>query len=324
MKKVVITYGDINGIGFEIMVKALNKLNLHSNEVMLVGAPEVFDFYREKYNLTLINKYELAEVTVAPGALEIGAENLLSGEHCFRCLQKACELVNGNKVLNIVTAPVSKRALNLAGHNYSGQTEVIEHFLAKKDEKSEMLFVTGDFRMLLLTRHVPLGAVAASISKDMIIDKITRLNKVLQEKFEIKRPKIALLALNPHAGENGLLGTEEQKIIKPAIRALNEIGCDVVGPLVADAAFAEFGKYYFAGKHLPYDCYVSMYHDQGLIPVKLLASDLAVNTTIGLSSIRTSPSHGTAYNIAGKNEARYSSMIAAIQLALKLAKNAGF
>ncbi len=322
MKKIAVTYGDINGIGFEVMVKALNKLNLPAEDVLLVGSKKVFDFYAAKYNLKLVNKYKIAEVPISDRAFEVGHENILSGEHCFKCLEKVCELVKTGEAKNIVTATVSKHALYSAGYNFSGQTEILEHFLGDTEtsgKKSEMLFVAGRFRLMLLTRHLPLSAVPQVLTKELIFEKIQRLDKSLREDFGLNEPRIGVLALNPHAGEQGLLGSEEQKIIIPALNELREKGVNVSTPLVADAAFAEIGRLRSAKKHLPYDCYVAMYHDQGLIPVKLLAFDSAVNTTIGLGAIRTSPSHGTAYDIAGKNIARYDSMAAAIQLAVKLA-----
>ncbi len=318
MKNIVVTYGDLNGIGFEIMVKALNALVLPIDKVKIVGSPKVFSYYDKNYNLKLKKDYEIIDVELSENAFNIGKENVYSGEHCFLCLKKACELVNNKKASSIVTAPVSKHVLNMAGHNFSGQTEVLEHFLAEKNEKSEMLFVADDFKILLLTRHIALNNISKSITKKMIQDKIIRLNEVLINSFNIKKPKIGLLALNPHAGENGILGTEEISIIKPAIHALIKENINIEGPLVADAAFAKFGKCYFEKKPLPYDCYVAMYHDQGLIPMKLLAQDTAINTTIGLSAIRTSPSHGTAFDIAGKNIANANSMIEAIKLAIKI------
>lgn len=317
MNKIGITYGDLNGIGVEILIKALNSLDIPSENVVIIGSQKVFDYY-SKIGMTLNKSYELIDVELNEKAISIGLENPISGEHCFQCLKKVCELVKTNKIKNIVTSPVSKHVLNLAGHNFSGQTEILEYFLANKNEKSEMLFVANHFKMLLLTRHIALNDVSKNISKEIIIDKIMRLDNVLKTAFRIANPKIGILALNPHAGENGLLGEEEINIINPAIKELKNSGINVEGAIVADAAFAQLGRSYFAKERLPYDCYVAMYHDQGLIPMKLLAMDNAVNTTIGLSSIRTSPSHGTAFDIAGKNIAREDSMISAIKLALEL------
>ena len=318
MKKLALTYGDLNGVGVEILIKALNFLNLSVDDVVIVGSKKVFDFYSKNYNLNLDKNYEIIDVPLEDNAFSVGEENEQSGEHCFLVLKKVCELVDGGIVKNIVTAPVSKHVLNIAGHNFSGQTEILEHFLADNSDKSEMLFVSDDFKVFLLTRHIALSEVSQAITKEIIIDKIERLNNVLCSQFKINEPKLGVLALNPHAGENGLLGEEEELIIKPAILELKNRNVNVFGPLVSDATFAQFGKAYFAKDKLPFDCYVAMYHDQGLIPMKLLAMDNAVNTTIGLKSIRTSPSHGTAFDIAGKGIARIESMVSAIELALKL------
>ena len=319
MRKVAVTYGDFNGIGFEIMVKALNKLDLPYEDIILVGSQKIFDYYSSRYNLRLKNDYKLVDVPIGYAGIDIGQENAVSGEHCFKCLETVCELVDDGRVRNVVTAPVSKHVLNMAGYNYSGQTEVLEKFLAKENQKPEMLFVAGNFRVMLLTRHIPVKDVSPALSKSMIIEKMNRLNHSLVKNFGIMKPKIGLLSFNPHAGEDGIIGTEEKEIILPAIRELRMSGMDISGPLVPDATFAQIGKSYSFGKIMPYDCYVAIYHDQGLIPMKLLAGDDAVNVTIGLSSIRTSPAHGTAYDIAGRGMARCDSMLSAVSLALKLA-----
>ena len=204
MKKIGITYGDLNGIGVEILIKALNFLDISSEDVIIVGSQKVFDYY-SKMGLKLNKSYKIADVELNEHSVSIGAENSKSGEHCFQCLKKVCELVETSEIKNIVTAPVSKHVLNLAGHNFSGQTEVLEYFLAKENEKSEMLFVSNDFKMFLLTRHIPVNDVSIKISKEIILDKIMRLDNVLKSAFKISNPKIGVLALNPHAGENGLL-----------------------------------------------------------------------------------------------------------------------
>ncbi len=318
MKKIVLTYGDLNGIGVEILVKALNSLDLPVSDVIIAGSKKVFDFYSQKYDLRLNKNYEISDVYLDEQAFEIGKENQFSGEHCFLCLKKACELVKTGIAKNIVTGTVSKHVLNLAGHHFSGQTEILEYFLANDGEKSEMLFAAGDFRVFLLTRHIPLSAVPNHITPKMLKKKIFRLATSLKTNFGINNPQIGILALNPHAGENGLLGSEEESVIKPALETLRAQGINVSNPLVADAEFAKLGKKYISGEKLDYDCYVAMYHDQGLIPMKLLAQDCAVNTTIGLKALRTSPSHGTAFDIAGKGVARAESMKSAIELALSI------
>ena len=211
-----------------------------------------------------------------------------------------------------MTAPVSKKAMNLAGHNYSGQTEVLEHYLANSNQKAQMLFICSNFSLLLFTRHLPLTEVASHIKKDILIEKAIHLNNSLKTQLGIQNPKIAICALNPHSGENGLFGNEEIDEIIPAIKQLRQLGISIEGPFPADTLF-----YNCYNNICNYDCYIALYHDQGLIPVKLMERDECVNTTIGLDVIRTSPAHGTAFDIAGKNLANPQSMIRAIELALQ-------
>lgn len=315
-KKILITLGDINGIGPEITVKALNELNLPQNTAILVTSKKVLDFYAQNFNLQLKNPYEIIEVDIDLKAFDIGKENKFSGDFSFHVLKKACEAASKN-LYNIVTAPISKYSLNLAGHNFSGQTEILENFLAKKNQKTEMLFISDNFRIMLLTRHIPIAKVSSSITKTIFEEKVLRLNNFLKNKCKIVNPKIAICALNPHAGENGLLGDEEKNILIPVIEKLNKNGLNLSLPLVADALFAQTYLQY-QNQKFPYDCYIAMYHDQGLIPMKAFAQKSAVNTTIGLDIIRTSPSHGTAFDIAGKNKASEKSMIAAIKIAANL------
>ena len=206
--------------------------------------------------------------------------------------------------------------MHLAGHNFNGQTEVLEKFLAHKGQKAEMLFVSRDFRVLLLTRHCALKDVSSCLTKEVILEKVERLRSYFQNKLLIKKPSFALCALNPHAGENGIIGTEEDEIIVPAIEAVRNRGINITNPLPADTLFIGGVQNYLRGEKTPYDCYIACYHDQGLIPIKAVASEKTVNMTIGLDIIRTSPSHGTAFDIAGKNIANPESMIEAIKYCL--------
>ena len=239
------------------------------------------------------------------------------GKYCFECLRTACDLVHLGQIQGIVTGPVSKEQLNKSGYHYSGQTEILEKMLSvDKNDKGEMLFIANELRVMLLTRHLPLKNI--EISEDMIIEKVQRLDKFLKEKCNIPYPKIALCALNPHAGENGILGNEEIDTIIPAVHKLNQLGIFAYGPYSADGLFSNAGKKYLQNKKPDYDAIVAMYHDQGLCAVKALTGNDAVNTTIGLKVIRTSPSSGTAYDIKGKNIANPDGMIDAIRLLLKL------
>lgn len=296
--KIVITTGDVNGIGAEITIKALKSFN--SKNFVVISNRKVLDFYGcENLECELVEIPYDAEVV--PG--KITAE---SGEFSFRALELACKL----KPKAIVTAPVAKEAMHLAGHFFNGQTEVLEHFLAREGQKAEMLFADGDFKVLLLTRHCPLKSI--QITEDLIIEKIERLVQSLQT----SSPRLAICGLNPHAGENGVLGSEEIDIIIPAVRNLQSKGIDITLPQPSDTLFIGAAEALKNGQKLPYDCYIAMYHDQGLIPMKLLAGSKAVNVTIGLDILRTSPSHGTAFDIAGKNVANPNSMIEAIKYAL--------
>ena len=304
--KIVITTGDPNGIGAEVTIKALNLMNLPARDIVIISNSKVLNTYG-----SLQNNYKMIEIDypskVIPG--EVSAE---AGEFAFKALEKACEL----NPKFIVTAPTSKEAMNLAGHHYKGQTEILEHFLAHDGQKAEMLFVSKDFRVLLLTRHCALKDVSDLITKELLIEKTERLRSFFQNKLMIKKPNFALCALNPHAGEHGVIGTEEDEKILPAIEAVRKRGINITNPLPADTLFVKAVQSYLRGEKQMYDCYIACYHDQGLIPIKAVASEKTVNMTIGLDIIRTSPSHGTAFDIAGKNLANPESMIEAIKYCL--------
>lgn len=304
--KIAITTGDPNGIGAEITIKALNMLNLPSKDIVVISNSKVLNTYGH-----INNNYEVIEIDyphkVVPG--EVLSE---AGNFAFKLLEKACEI----KPKFIVTAPTSKEAMNLAGHKFNGQTEVLEHFLAHNGQKAEMLFVSKDFRVLLLTRHCALKDVSTILTKEVIIEKVERLRSYFQNKLFIKKPSFALCALNPHAGENGLIGSEEEQVIIPAVEAVRNRGINITNPLPADTLFIGGVQSYLKNEKSPYDCYIACYHDQGLIPIKSVASEKTVNMTIGLDIIRTSPSHGTAFDIAGKNIANPDSMMEAIKYCL--------
>jgi len=303
MDKVAILTGDPNGIGAEVTLKALKFLNLPKDKIVLISNKSIIGDYDD---------YELIEIPYNKEDIRFGQVTKEAGEFSFQSLKKVCEL----KPKAIVTAPVAKNALHLAGHFYNGQTEVLQKYLGGDNKKAEMLFVAGDFRVLLLTRHCALKDI--KLTKEIVINKIENLSKVFEDKFRIKNPKFALCGLNPHAGEDGILGTEEIEILIPAVEYLRKEGIDVSYPKPSDTLFIKAGQCYYTDKKDEYDCYIACYHDQGLIPIKTVAGDKAVNTTIGLDIIRTSPAHGTAFDIAGKNIANPDSMIEAIKLALKL------
>ena len=312
MRKIAITTGDPNGIGAEITIKALNKLGLNPENIVIISNRKILDFYGK-----LDKEYEIIEIPFN-SEIKVGEVTKESGEFSFQSVKKACEI--GAKA--IVTAPVAKNALYLAGHKYNGQTEILQKYLAHNGQLAEMLFLAEDFRVLLLTRHVALKDI--NLTKDVVVEKVLNLKDFFNQHFGIKNPRFALCGFNPHAGEDGILGQEEIEILIPAVNELRHKGINITKPLPADTLFVDAAREYLAttlGKKFEttrptYDCYIANYHDQGLIPIKTVAGDKTVNMTIGLDVIRTSPGHGTAFDIAGKNIADETGMIEAIKAVL--------
>lgn len=302
MNKIAITTGDPNGIGAEITIKALNILDIPEDKIVILSNKKILDFYGK-----LNKNYEIIEIPYDAEAIRPGELTKEAGEFSFNSLKKVCEI----KPKAIVTAPVAKKALYLAGHKFNGQTEILQKYLSHNNQLAEMLFVAGNFRVLLLTRHCALKDI--NLTKELVITKIENLVKTFDEQFKITNPKFALCGFNPHAGEDGILGREEQDILIPAVEALNKEGINITKPLPADTLFIKAAKHYFNNEKDEFDCYIANYHDQGLIPIKTVAGESTVNMTIGLDIIRTSPGHGTAFDIAGKNIASPNGMIAAIK-----------
>lgn len=305
LKKIAIPTGDANGIGAEITIKALNKLKLPKESVVLVSNKNVLETYG-KLNID----YPIVEIPYEKKYLTPGNNSKQSGEFGYLALESACKMARDEKIQGIVTAPLSKNGMHLAGYEFNGQTEVLQKLLAQKGQCAEMLFVSGTFRVLLLTRHVALKEIC--IDKDKIISQISCLEIFFKERLKIKSPKFALCGFNPHAGENGILGKEEQDILIPAVEELSKLHIDITKPLPADTLFIDAARAYLKGEDPPFDCYIATYHDQGLTPIKTVAARKTVNMTIGLDVVRTSPCHGTAFDIAGQNIANEDSMIEAI------------
>lgn len=307
MNKIAITTGDPNGIGAEITIKALRLLDLPQDSVVIISNREILDYYGK-----LDKEYEVIEIPYDRKYIACGNVTKQAGEFSFQSIVKACEI----KPKAIVTAPVAKNALHLAGHFYNGQTEVLQKYLAKENQLAEMLFVADGFRVLLLTRHCALKDV--ELTKNMVVTKVKNLVETFQKQFCIQNPKFALCGFNPHSGEDGILGTEEKEILIPAVNELKACGIDITLPLPSDTLFVNAAKAYFNKEKDVYDCYIANYHDQGLIPIKTVAGDKTVNMTIGLDVIRTSPGHGTAFDIAGKNIANPQAMVEAIKTVITL------
>lgn len=302
MDKIAITTGDPNGIGAEITIKALKKLDLPKDKIVLISNKKILDFYGK-----LDKDYEIIEIPYETKDIKIGEITKEAGDFAFKSLLKVCEI----RPKAIVTAPTAKNAMYLAGHKFNGQTEVLQKYLSHDNQLAEMLFVANNFRVLLLTRHCALKDI--HLNKEIVTTKVQNLVKTFQKHFGINNPKFALCGFNPHAGEDGILGTEERDILIPAVNELQTQGINITMPLPADTLFVNAAKNYFANKKDEFDCYIANYHDQGLIPIKTVAGISTVNMTIGLDIIRTSPGHGTAFDIAGKNIANPDGMIAAIK-----------
>jgi 4-hydroxythreonine-4-phosphate dehydrogenase len=330
MKPVLaITVGDFNGIGPEIALKAIaSAVARRACTPVLVGPIDVFKWYRRKLRLELkfqspakdarklpsdgrkqsVRLVETSEVTgIHPGLI---AEE--AGRAAGEAIASATQMAMEGDADAIVTAPISKRALHLAGLDYPGHTEYIQHLTGAAGVA--MMLVTRDLRIGLVTIHIPLSEVASVVTSELIIAKTLLVHHALRRDWQIRKPRIALLGLNPHAGEDGDIGTEEATAIAPALRILKNQSVSVEGPFPADAFFAR----YRPGE---WDAVLAMYHDQGLIPLKMAGKGKAVNVTIGLPIVRTSPDHGTAFDIAGKGAADPSSMIEAIKLAAMVARN---
>ena len=238
-------------------------------------------------------------------------ENLKMGEFAVKSLKRATQALKENEIDVLVTAPINKHNIQSESFNFPGHTD----YLAKELEGDSLMFmVTNDLRVGLLTDHVPVKDVSSHINKALIDKKINTIYNTLQTDFGIRRPKIAVLGINPHTGDNGVIGKEDDEVLRPSLKALVDSGKLVYGPYAADSFFG-------SGNYKNFDAIVAAYHDQGLIPFKTLSFGKGVNYTAGLSKIRTSPDHGTAFEIAGKGEANETSFKEAIYLAIRIFNN---
>jgi 4-hydroxythreonine-4-phosphate dehydrogenase len=308
--------GDLNGIGLEIIIKALS-----DSRILDFCTPVIFannksiNFYRKslqdinfaftiikdliKPNVKQVNVFSCweEEVAITPGQL-----NETGGKYAFKSLKAAVEALQNKQIHGLVTAPIHKKNIQSEEFNYSGHTPYFKD--AFKVDDVVMLLTASNIRVGLLTEHVPVTELASHITSAAILSKLRIMNDSLIKDFGIDKPKIAVLGLNPHAGDEGLIGKEEQTIIKPAIKEARNNNFYVFGPYSADAFFAR-------GQFEKFDAVLAMYHDQGLIPFKSLAIGEGVNYTAGLPIVRSSPDHGTAFDIAGKGIADASSFVAA-------------
>ncbi len=327
--KIALTLGDPAGIGPEVVAKALGSLPLQGAEITVVGDAALLGT-GEQSLLAQINRQEIALQSLPVSGCDAaslcpGAPTIATGHASFVWLQRAIAGALTGQFDAVVTGPIAKAVWHQAGHDYPGQTEVLAEGAGVRG--FAMAFAarsphTGwSLRTLLATTHIPLKAVPESLSPDLMTQKLDLLIKGLAQDFGVSQPRIAVAGLNPHSGEAGKLGTEEQDWLIPWLEAQRSRhpGLTLDGPIPPDTLWVGAGQAWYRNRQAsPYDAYLALYHDQGLIPVKLMAFDRAVNFTMGLPFVRTSPDHGTAFDIAGKGIAQADSMVAAIQLAIEL------
>lgn len=312
-----ISCGDLNGIGTELIIKTFSDARiLDICTPVIFGSNKLINFYRKsipevnfnyqstrefnRLNHKQINLFSCweEEVVINPGQLsDVG------GKYAVLSLQTAVAALKQKQVDGLVTAPIHKKNIQSADFAFTGHTPYLKKMFEMNDVV--MMLCAGNFRVALVTEHVPVSEVAKHITREKILSKLTIVHQSLQRDFGIDKPRIAVLGLNPHAGDEGLIGNEEETIIRPAIKDAKNNNMLVVGPYSADAFFArrQFNQF---------DAVLAMYHDQGLIPFKALAIGEGVNYTAGLPAVRTSPDHGVAFDIAGKDKADVSSFLAAI------------
>jgi 4-hydroxythreonine-4-phosphate dehydrogenase len=324
--KIGISIGDINGVGPETIIKALeNNRALKNVTIVIYGAYKVFEHYKQSIpgsqiqfhsinsaQQALAGKYNIVTAWQEQAPINVGKANIEGGQYAIKSLDKAMEDLKAKNIDALVTAPINKFAMQSADFGFPGHTEYLTHHDSANE--SLMLMVSDQLRVGIVTNHIPVSKVASAISKQLILDKVKILNKALIEDFDIDRPVIAILGLNPHASDQGAIGDEEEKIIKPAILEAKKQGYLVTGPHPADGFFGN-------GSWSKVDAVLAMYHDQGLVPFKSLAFGGGVNVTCGLSFVRTSPDHGTAFDIAGTNTANPASMMEALYTAIDIVRS---
>ena len=329
--KVGISQGDFNGIGYEVILKTFSDARIFEIcTPVLYGSQKIVSFYNKMLEAAEIAPAEYHIIHDAQKAVH-GKLNLIScvndhvqtepglsteaaGKAAFMSLEAATSDLRKGTIDALLTAPINKHNIQSENFKFPGHTEYLEEKFGNANHKSLMILLNDNIRVALVTGHIPLSEVKQQLTTAGILEKITIFNKSLREDFGILRPHIAVLSLNPHAGDNGLIGDEEASIIKPAIEEADKNGILVFGPYASDGFFGSQTYHSFDG-------ILAMYHDQGLAPFKALAMDSGVNFTAGLSVVRTSPAHGTAYDIAGKNEASENSFRQALYTLIDVYRN---
>ena len=324
--KIGISVGDINGIGLEVILKTFMETKMLDYCTPIVyGHTKVASYHRKALNIgdlmfNVINspadanprKVNMINAWEEDVKIELGVANETGGKYAFLSLQKATDDLANGSIDALVTAPINKNNIQSENFSFPGHTEYLQERSGSNDVL--MFLISETLRVGVVTGHIPVLEVPTAITKEKIVKKIQLINESLKKDFWIEKPKIAILGLNPHASDNGLLGKEEAEIISPAIQEAFDKGIICFGPYPADGFFGN-------GTYKKFDAVLAMYHDQGLIPFKTIAFDTGVNYTAGLKFVRTSPDHGTGYDIAGKNLADPTSFMEAVFAAIHIVKH---
>lgn len=325
--RVAITHGDINGVGYEVIIKTFSDSRMFDLcTPVLYGSSKVASYHKklltsvtQEMNFNVIhdaaealdNRYNVLNLTQDEIKIDLGKSTEIAGALARKSLDRACEDLKAGKVDVLVTAPINKRNIQAPDFDFPGHTEYLSHQFGAS---SLMLMVCDRIRIGIVTNHLALKDVPTALTHDLLINKITLLNQSLKRDFGITRPKIAVLALDPHAGDNGVIGDFDARVIMPVIDEAQDNGILAYGPFPSDGFFGseQFNKF---------DGVLALYHDQGLIPFKLMSFTEGVNYTAGLPYVRTSPAHGTGYDIAGKDRASEQSFRSAVYLACNILRN---
>ncbi len=321
--KIGISIGDVNGIGIEIILKTFqDKRMLDFCVPVIFGSTKLISEYNKQTNIAtqingihhinkaFPNKINVLNVWKEDVEVELGRPTKKSGEYAFKSLEAATNTLVDGEIDILVTAPINKDNIQSENFSFPGHTEFLE---SKLEGESLMILMTDQLKIGLITGHIPISDVSNNITSEIIKQKTAILYQTLKQDFGVNKPKIAVLGLNPHCGDKGVIGNEDDEIIKPTLEEIQQEGKLVYGPYAADSFFG-------SENYKNFDAVLAMYHDQGLAPFKTLSFGEGVNFTAGLSKIRTSPDHGTAYELAGKNNASISSFKEAIFAAIKLFK----
>lgn len=318
--RIGITHGDVNGIGYEIIIKTLLDQRLTEQYTLMVyGSSKVASYHRKvlninEFNFNLVRKADQAHPRRANIVnihdeeirIDLGKSTPIAGELALMSLEAACDDLLRGLIDVVVTAPINKKNIQSPGFTFPGHTEYFARKFAS--DNYLMLMINNILRIGVVTGHIPLHQVREALSQELILSKIRVMNHSLMRDFGIVKPRIAVLGVNPHAGDDGLLGDEEKQVVQPAVEKAFEQGILVYGPYPADGFFG-------AASFRHFDGILAMYHDQGMLPFKLMSFEEGVNFTAGLPIVRTSPAHGTAYDLAGKNEASPEAFRSALYMA---------